>query len=219
MCGRYTLTSDADEVLEAFDVPPLAFDYRPRYNVAPGQDAPVVAQDRGGRRMGLMRWGLVPAWADDPSTGFINARAESVTRTPSFRDAFRRRRCLIPSDGFYEWRRDGRTKVPFHFRPEAGLVSFAGIWERWSRPGRETRYGFAILTVAANEDVAPVHHRMPLVVTPGERAVWLDSATPADVLEALAVPSPPGSFTARRVSTRVNAPTADDPSLLEEVDG
>ncbi|MCG6989192.1 MAG: SOS response-associated peptidase [Gemmatimonadetes bacterium] len=220
MCGRYTLTSDADEVVEVFDVPPLAFAYRPRYNIAPGQEAPVVARDRGGRRMGLMRWGLVPAWADEESGGFINARSESVARTPSFRDAFRRRRCLVPADGFYEWRRDAHARTPFHYRPTAGgLLSFAGIWERWKRPGQEVRYGFAILTTAANGDVAPVHHRMPVVVAPDRREAWLDAGTPAEVLRTLLVPAPDGSFAARRVSTRVNSPEVDDATLLEAAEG
>lgn len=220
MCGRYTLTSDADEVAEAFDVPPLTFEYRPRYNVAPGQDAPVVATDRGGRRMGLMRWGLAPSWADEPGKGFINARGEAAHRTPSFRDAFRRRRCLVPADGFYEWRRRGRSRTPFHFRPAAGgLISFAGLWERWTRPGHETRYGFAILTTAASEDVTPVHDRMPVVVAPGDRAAWLDPHTPVATLRALVAPAPAGSFNARAVSARVNSPAVDDPSLLEDAGG
>jgi putative SOS response-associated peptidase YedK len=219
MCGRYTLASDADEVVEAFDVPPLAFDYHARYNIAPGQDAPVVAADRGGRRMGLMFWGLVPSWSDDPARGFINARGESVHRTPSFRDAFRRRRCLVPADGFYEWRKEGRGRIPFHFRPAAGgVIAFAGIWERWARPGSPTRYGFAILTTAASDDVAAVHDRMPVVVGPADHAMWLDGHAPLERLRGLVVPAPPGSFVARRVSTRVNSPALDDPSLLDEVE-
>lgn len=218
MCGRYTLASSAEEVVEAFDVPPLAFDYHPRYNIAPGQDAPVLARDRGGRRMGLLRWGLVPSWSDEAGAGFINARGESVATTPSFRDAFRRRRCLVPADGFYEWRRDGRVRTPFHFHPAARApISFAGIWERWTRSGRETRYGFAILTVAASDDVAPIHDRMPVVIEPPDRLDWLDPATPADRLRAMLVPAPAGSFTARRVSPRVNSPSVDDATLLETV--
>jgi putative SOS response-associated peptidase YedK len=220
VCGRYTLTSDADEVVEVFDLPPLAFEYRPRYNIAPGQDAPVVARDRGGRRMGLMRWGLVPAWADEGAGGFINARSESVARTPSFRDAFRRRRCLVPADGFYEWRRDAHGRTPFHYRPAAGgLVSFAGIWERWARPGQGVRYGFAILTTAASGDVSPVHDRMPVVVAPDHREAWLDVSTPAEVLRTVLTPTPEGTFTARRVSTRVNSPAVDDATLLEAAEG
>jgi putative SOS response-associated peptidase YedK len=218
MCGRYTLASSADEVVEAFDVPPLTFEHRPRYNIAPGQDAPVVARDRRGRRVGLLRWGLVPSWADRAGAGFINARGESVGRTPSFRDAFAHRRCLVPADGFYEWRREGAAKLPFHFRPAAGgLVSFAGIWEQWVRPGQEPRYGFAILTVGASADVADVHHRMPVVVAPEDRPLWLDGHATLDGVQGLVVAAPPGTFVGRRVSVRVNSAAVDDPSLVEAV--
>jgi putative SOS response-associated peptidase YedK len=219
VCGRYTLTSDADEVVESFDVPPLSFDHHPRYNIAPGQEAPVCARDSRGRRIGLMRWGLVPARADEPRGGFINARGETVGRTPSFRDAFLRRRCLVPADGFYEWHRSAGGKVPYYFRPASGpLVAFAGIWERWARPGREPRFGFAILTTEANEDVAAIHDRMPVVIPPGKRLVWLDPDAPPDQVAALIRTAPSGSFVPRRVSTRVNSAHVDDPTLLEAVD-
>jgi len=219
VCGRYTLTSDAQEVVEAFDVPPLSFEHHPRYNIAPGQEAPVCATDLRGRRIGLMRWGLVPSWADEPRGGFINARGETVGRTPSFRDAFLRRRCLVPGDGFYEWRRSARGKVPYYFRPASDLlVSFAGIWERWARPGAEPRFGFAILTTEANEEVASIHHRMPVVIPPDSRLAWLDPDTSPEDLSALIRAAPSGTFIPRRVSTRVNSPRVDDPTLLEAVD-
>jgi putative SOS response-associated peptidase YedK len=219
VCGRYTLTSDAQELVEAFDVPPLSFEHHPRYNIAPGQEAPVCAGDARGRRIGLMRWGLVPSWADEHRGGFINARGETVNRTPSFRDAFRRRRCLVPADGFYEWRRSARGKVPYYFRPASDLlVSFAGIWERWERPGGEPRFGFAVLTTAANEDVEPIHDRMPVVIPPDARLAWLAPDTPPDDLSDLIRKAPSGSFIPRRVSARVNSPRADDATLLESVD-
>ena len=170
MCGRYTLAAPAGPLVETFEVGPLTFDLVPRFNIAPGQDAPVVAEDRRGRRLGLLRWGLVPGWVDDPGSGFINARAESVSTKPSFREAFRRRRCLVPADGFYEWRRDETGKQPFWIHPAAGgVIAFAGLWERWSRPGEEPRHTFAIITTRASADVAWVHDRMPVVVTPEHR--------------------------------------------------
>jgi putative SOS response-associated peptidase YedK len=218
MCGRYTLTSSADEVVETFDVPPVSFGYRPRFNIAPGQEAPVVAQDGRGRRLGLLHWGLVPSWSEEAGSGFINARGESVGETPSFRDAFVHRRCLVVADGFYEWRRDAEGKTPFLFRPaRPGLVSFAGIWERWERPGHEPRFGFAILTVAANEEARGVHHRMPVVVAAADRAAWLDRRSRLELVYPLVATPPDGTFTLRRVSTRVNSPAVDEPSLVEAV--
>jgi putative SOS response-associated peptidase YedK len=216
MCGRYALVSGAEELVEAFDVPPPGFELVARYNIAPGQDVPVVAEDRRGRRMGLLRWGLVPGWKDQPGSGLVNARSETVRTTPSFRDAFSRRRCLVPADGFYEWRREGDRKVPHWFHPRDGsVVSFAGIWERWSRPDAEPRHTFAILTTDANEDVVPIHDRMPVVVAPEHRALWLSRASDSDDLAGILRPAPRGTFGSHEVSTRVNRADEDDPGLIE----
>jgi putative SOS response-associated peptidase YedK len=217
MCGRYTLGLEAEELVEAFDVPELAFEYRPRFNIAPGQEAPVVAVDRRGRRMGLLRWGLVPAWMNDPGRGFINARAESVLDKPSFRDAFLHRRCLVPADGFYEWKKEGRVKTPHWIHPTAGgLVSFAGIWERWDRPGVESRHTFAIITNDANEDVRRIHDRMPVFVVESDHERWLDRATDEEELHSMLRRTPPaGTFSSHVVSTRVNRAVDDDPGLIE----
>jgi putative SOS response-associated peptidase YedK len=219
MCGRYTLAADTDELVEVFDVPPPAFDLVPRYNIAPGQDVPVVAADRHGRRLGLLTWGLVPRWRDERGAGIINARAESVCEKPSFREAFERRRCLVPADGFYEWKKEGGRKVPYWIHPRGGgVMSFAGIWERWSRPGEGPRHTFTILTTHASDDVASIHDRMPVVVAPADRDRWLDrSADPAE-LHALLRPPPAGSLESHPVSTRVNRPGEDDPGLIEPVE-
>lgn len=218
MCGRYTLAANADELVEAFDVPPPAFDLPSRYNIAPGQDVPVVAEDRHGRRMGLLTWGLVPGWTDEPGRGIINARSESVADKPSFREAFERRRCLVPADGFYEWKKGGGAKIPYWIHPrDGGVISFAGIWERWSRPGAEPRHTFAILTTDASEDVAPIHDRMPVVVGPADRERWLDrSADPRELLDLLR-PPPAGTLVSHAVSKRVNRPAEDDAGLIEAV--
>jgi len=216
MCGRYTLAANAEELVEAFDVPLPAFELVPRYNIAPGQSAPIVAADRNGRRMGLMMWGLVPAWADEPGGGMINARVESVLSLPSFREAIQRRRCLVPADGFYEWKREGERKAPYWIHPVAGgVISFAGIWERWSRTGVEPRHTFAILTTEANADVAPLHDRMPVIVAAADRSAWLDRALDGDRALALLRPRPPGELTSYPVSTRVNRPAEDDVGLVE----
>jgi putative SOS response-associated peptidase YedK len=219
MCGRYTLAANADELVEAFDVPPPTFELRPRYNVAPTQVVPVVAEDRHGRRMGRLTWGLVPAWADEPGPGIINARAESVAEKPSFREAFERRRCLVPADGFYEWKKEGGAKVPYWIHSaDGGILSFAGIWERWSRPGAEPRHTFAILTTDASEDVAWIHDRMPVVVAPADRRRWLARSSDPRALLGLLQPAPAGTLVSHAVSTRVNRPSEDDAALIEPVE-
>lgn len=218
MCGRYTLASDADELIETFDLTGLTFEYRASYNIAPGGDAPIVAEDGRGRRMGLLTWGLAPGWMDEPGSGFINARGESVATRASFREAFERRRCLVPADGFYEWRRDGRRRVPHWLRPTSGgLVSFGGIWERWARPGAPTRHTFAIVTTEANGDVRAIHDRMPVVIDPSDRDLWLGRSSDATAVARLLRPSPDGSFEAREVSLRVNRAAEDDAGLIEPV--
>jgi len=218
MCGRYTLAASAEELVEAFDVPVPTFDVVPRYNIAPSQMAPVVAVDRRGRRSGLLSWGLVPGWVAEPGPGIINARAESAADKPSFREAFERRRCLVPADGFYEWRREAGASIPHWIHPGAGgLIAFAGIWERWRRPGAEPRNTFAILTTDASEDVAELHDRMPVIVAAHDQALWLDRLTPPAELRALLRPAPAGSLVSHRVSTRVNRPAEDDPGLVEPV--
>lgn len=219
MCGRYTLAAATSELVEALDVPMPDFELVARYNIAPGQDAPVVAEDRRGRRMGLLTWGLVPGWMDEPSKPLINARSESVLERPSFREAFGRRRCLVPADGFYEWREEGGRNVPFWIHPEGGgLLSFAGIWERWSRPGAEARHTFAILTMPSSPALAEVHDRMPVVIAEKDREAWLDRGTDVEGALALLRGGPVPSYELRPVSTRVNRPTDDDAGLIEPVE-
>jgi putative SOS response-associated peptidase YedK len=219
VCGRYTLAAHATELVEAFDVPLPDFELTPRYNIAPGQDAPVVAQDRHGRRIGKLTWGLVPGWQDEPRKPLINARCESVLTRPSFREAFERRRCLVPADGFYEWKREGKAKLPFWIHPaEGGLISFAGIWERWSRPDAGPRHTFAILTMAASAEVAAIHDRMPVVITAADRDAWLDRETDGEAALALLHGGAVPRFVCRPVSARVNRPQEDDAGLIEPVE-
>ena len=218
MCGRFTLAAPSEELVEVFSVPVPDFDLRPRYNVAPGQDALVVGEDRRGRRMGTLRWGLVPAGAREAGKPFANARAETVGRTPSFRGAFLQRRCLVPADGFYEWRRQAGGKTPFVFRPVVGgILALAAVWERWEVSGHPPRDGFALVTVAANEDVAPVHHRMPALVAPADFHLWLDRSSRPERLQELLVPAQAGTLRCHRVSQRVNSVSEDDAGLVEPV--
>jgi putative SOS response-associated peptidase YedK len=216
VCGRYTLASPADELIESFEVPAPAFAFASRYNIAPGQDALVVAEDARGRRLGPLTWGLAPNWMDEPGPGFINARAETAHDKGAFREAFARRRCLVPADGFYEWKREGAAKVPYWLHPRAGgVIAFAGIWERWSRPGAVPRHAFAILTTDANAEVRPIHDRMPVVLLRADWRLWLAKDSDTREVQRVLQPAPDGTFAARRVSTRVNRPSEDDPGLIE----
>jgi putative SOS response-associated peptidase YedK len=225
MCGRYTLSVPLSNLVDAFDVPPPDFDYRPRYNIAPTQDVPVVAQDERGRRMGLLRWGLIPSWAKDPAMGgrLINARSETVAEKPSFRSAFRRRRCLVPADGFFEWKKEeplgGKpTKTPFwiHQR-ERKPFTFAGLWERWEPEGGPPIHTFTILTTDAASGIAHIHPRMPVILLPRAREVWLDAGSDPSSLQSLLRPYGLEDLQAHPVSTLVNSPRNDQPSCIEAV--
>jgi putative SOS response-associated peptidase YedK len=218
MCGRYTLAASSDELVEAFDVPVPTFDLTPRYNVAPSQPAPVVATDRRGRRIGLLTWGFTPPGAVGPGAGIINARVETVMRKASFRESFERRRCLVPADGFYEWKREGGAKVPYWIHPTAGgLLSFAGIWTTWTQPGAGPRHTFAILTGPASDDLADIHDRMPVIVAASDRDRWLDTSGAPAALADMLRGAPSGGLEAYEVSRRVNRPVEDDAGLIEPV--
>ena len=219
MCGRFTLF-EADKILSkefgVSGVPPLS----PRYNIAPSQPiAAVRAPHTGaGRELALLRWGLIPSWSKDPAIGnrLINARAETVQEKPSFRNAFRRHRCLIPTNGFYEWQRQERGKQPYFVRMRDGRVfAFAGLWDRWESPDDGVIETCAILTTAANAVLAPIHGRMPVILPQAEYARWLDPALKdPDSLSPLLVPFPPEEMLAIPVSPRVNAPSTDDEKCI-----
>lgn len=223
MCGRYSLAVTAEELVEVFDVPALGAHALelPRWNVAPTQLAPALILGRDGRRLGPLRWGLVPFWADDPRIGhrLINARSESAHQTPAFREAFRSRRCLLPADGFYEWKRGpgGRgPRTPYWIHPpEGGLVTFAGLWERWRPPEGEPLHTFTILTTGAGGWLKAIHDRVPVIVAPEDRDRWMDPDTPAEQARELLGPPGDDLLIAREVSTRVNKPEHDDPGCVE----
>jgi putative SOS response-associated peptidase YedK len=230
MCGRYTLKTPAGALVEHFAVDPHAIGqlslFGPRYNVAPTQAVPVIrlraAEDGVPRRtLDWLRWGFVPSWSKQPPTGrpLINARSESVADKPSFRTAFRRRRCLVPADGFYEWRTEGRHKQPFYIRRPDGLpFAFAGIWEAWHGDDVDAPLeSFAILTTRANRLMADLHDRMPVILAPNDYAAWLepgeDEARQAELLQ-LCEPAPDDELVADPVSPRVNKPQYDDPQCI-----
>lgn len=224
MCGRFTLTQSGQVLMEELGLISIPEDYRPRYNIAPGQ--PILAARDGdeGRKGAMLKWGLVPPWAKDPSIGnrMINARSETVGEKPSFRRAFDRRRCIIPADGFYEWRKEGKRKIPVRFRMRDGRpFAFAGLWEAWRPPDGqgETLFTCTILTTDANELVQPVHDRMPVILTERSLDLWLDRDVPGEGVASLLRPYPAEEMEAYEVSTRVNYVANDDPELIEPVQG
>jgi putative SOS response-associated peptidase YedK len=224
MCGRFTLTMDQEALEVALGVEGLVHP-RARYNIAPTQEVPAVVgaieDGRLVRRGTVLRWGLVPSWAEDPSIGnrLINARSETAHRKPSFRSAFRHGRCLVPADGFYEWRKDPEGKTPFWVHlEEAGVFTFAGLRERWER-GAETLESFTILTRDADELLRPIHDRMPVIVPPAERDRWLDPSADPEELRALMDRFTGEGLAVRQVSRRVNSPANDDPACLDPPPG
>lgn len=224
MCARFTLTlPDYAALARALgvEIAGAALDlYQPRYNAAPAGVHLVLRENEGKRELLPARWGLVPRWAKDASIGakMINGRAETAREKPAFRDAFAKRRCVVPADGFYEWKGAKGARKPFWFHPpEGGLLYMAGLYELWKNPqtGQQERT-FTVLTTPANEVVREVHDRMPALLDNGELDAWLGAAAGAEV-DALLHPAAKGKLMARRVSTRVNSVTVDDPSLIAEV--
>ncbi len=231
MCGRFTSTTTPGELASWFGAEQSIDDaLGPRFNVAPTDPVAVVAETGSARRLGPMRWGLVPWWATSAREGsrFINARAETVRDKPAFARAFERRRCIVPVDGFYEWsgaapgagRRASRQPWYIH-RTDGEVLAFAGLWSRWRPPDApedaEPMASCTIITTKANERIAPVHDRMPVVLAPSSWDRWLDFEPDADVagLVELLRPAPSELFELRRVSTAVNDVRHDGPSLIE----
>jgi putative SOS response-associated peptidase YedK len=215
MCGRYVIKTPPDLMRAALGYAERP-DFPPRYNVAPTQPIPVVRIENGRRSFALVRWGFIPSWVEDPRalSLLINARAESAIDKPAFRNAMRRRRCLIPADGFYEWKQDGARKRP-HFAAAKGLVAFAGLWEPWMGPNGEEMETACILTTPANHALRPLHDRMPAVVAPEAWDLWLDCATvDAETAIALLAPAPEDTFAAYPISTAVNRAANDSPALI-----
>lgn len=220
MCGRFTLTADGQTVRAAFGLSEPPFDHRPRYNIAPQQDVLVVAKGRSGRKAGVMRWGLVPAWSDTAAEGvrMINARSETAAERAAFREAFERRRCLIPADGFYEWRTIGNVKIPMLITRGSGEpFAFAGLWERWQKPGGEPLFTCTILTTSPAPVVAAIHDRMPVMLRPDQYDTWLDAQTDVADLHALLKPYDGDDLQAHAVSNRVNYVENDDAECIDAV--
>jgi putative SOS response-associated peptidase YedK len=217
MCGRFVITSAPAAIRAAFayvDQP----NFPARYNIAPTQPVPVVILDGGARRFRLMRWGFLPSWVKDPKTFslVINARAETVLEKPAFRNAIRRRRCLVPADGYYEWKPIGSRKQPYFIHPQNGApIGFAGVWETWVGPHGEELDTLAIVTTAASGSMTELHDRVPVTIAPKDYACWLDSSeTDVDAALQLLRPPPEGLFVWHPVSTAVNRVANDNSQLV-----
>jgi len=219
MCGRFTLKTERERIKEMFRLQRLG-QFDPRYNIAPSQ--PVLAvrmnAENGEREGTFFKWGLIPSWAKEPSIGnnLANARADTVATKPAFRSAFKKRRCLVVADGFYEWRAGPGGKTPYYFQmKDQGPFAFAGLWERWEK-GEEPVESCTLITTDANAVVGQVHNRMPVILDPGSFDTWLDpNEQRAEVLQALLAPLPDDSLTTYPVSKLVNNPKNQGPQCIE----
>jgi len=219
MCGRFILFATPVEVGDLFDVAPV--EWPPRYNIAPTQSVLACRADpaSGARALVPLRWGLVPSWAKDLSSGVkaINARAETVADKPTFRAAFKARRCLIPASGYYEWKHEGKAKRPHFIHPaRGGLFAFAGLWDVWAK-GAAPVESCSIITTEANEATRHLHERMPVILDPSHFAAWLDPLTPALALHELLRPCTPERIATHPVAPLVGNVKNEGPELVAPV--
>lgn len=216
MCGRFVLKAPPSELITRFGLDECV-DFGPRYNIPPGTDIPVIRQSpEGGRVLHLLRWGLVPHWSKDPAIGakLNNARGESVAEKPSFREAFKRRRCLIPASGFYEWKPEGKIKQPYYISLKSGEpMAMAGLWESWKAPEGNLLRTVCVITTRANAVMEPIHDRMPVIIPLEHWQEWLSA--PVEVTQPLVAPCSDEMLQAWPVSRRVSKTVDDDPGLVE----
>ena len=224
MCGRYTLARDLAEIKKRFDVSEAPKDFKPRYNIAPNQQVPIVLLDgeKKIRKMGYVRWGLIPSWADDPSIGnrMINARAETITTKASFRNLFRKRRCIVPADSFYEWTKiSTREKIPMRiFLTTEEPFGFAGLWTTWRPATGDPIVSCTIITTEPNELMAKIHNRMPVVLEKKNEKVWIDpSVDDEKLLQSFLNPHPSKKMKCYPVSRFVNSPKNDTPKCVDPI--
>jgi len=222
MCGRYTLQTKADKLKKRYNLATVSKDIRANFNVAPGQIMPVVhADEKGKPQLDLMKWGLVPVWAKDPKIGYklINARDDTIFDKPMWRSVILKKRCLIPADGFYEWKRPKSTKerkIPYYIHPKQyDLFSFAGVWETWKDVEGLEHQTYSIITTEPNKEMAKVHNRMPVILHPEDEASWLEPSnkTRSDI-EPLLRPFEDNGLEIFRVSTDVNFTKNNDEHLV-----
>lgn len=222
MCSRYALWA-VDDLGRRFLIVDPTIGFRSHFNIAPRSENPVVVAAGGRNQVRLMRWGLVPHWAKDAKTmpRPVNARAETLAEKPMFRQLLEEKRCLVPANGFYEWKTEGSRKVPVFFhRPDNIIFSFAGLYDTWQSPAGETLVSYTIITTAANDLMAPIHDRMPVVLTQEGEERWLSSGSSSpDELKKILVPCASDVLEAHAVSQRVNRPGEDDEGMILPVNG
>ena len=219
MCGRYTLTKPLKGIKKHFEPIVLSCDHNERYNISPGQKIPVVTTTNSQRELKLMRWGLIPPWIKDIKTTkpLINARSETVHQKPSFRGPFHTSRCLIPADGFLEWKTERGKKFPyFIFLNQKDIFSFAGIWTKWYKETSPI-HTFSILTTQANTVLAPIHERMPVIIKSSDYKLWLAPDTDSSTLRSLLLPFSAKEMHAHQVSTEINSYKNDRDGLLNRI--
>lgn len=218
MCGRFAQFETISRLINIFMIDDSLTEASSSYNIAPGSKVLSVVQKEGKRLLLDFQWGLVPAWAKDPAIGqrLINARAETINQKPSFRGAFRARRCLVIASGFYEWKKEGRGKIPYYIRlASREPIAFAGIHETWTSPQGMELQTCAIITTGPNSLMARIHNRMPVIIHGENQEPWLDTSLQPDVALTLLAPYPADEMEAYPVSTLVNSPKNDMPACIE----
>lgn len=226
MCGRFTLRFDPDELLDAWGIDQIQFEWQKRWNVAPGQPVPVLVSDPAkGARIGLLNWGLIPEWhpKDKPVKPYVNAKRETLHEKPSFRHLIARRRCVIPADGWYEWQPDDPDKVPHWIHhPDRPILAFAGLYDRWSGQNGQIIHTCTVITMEASPVIQKIHHRMPLLLTDEERMLWAEQTTEWTAVRQMLQRPAPGwtsGLQTRKVSKNVNSSRNDHEHLWEESGG
>lgn len=227
MCGRYTLTTPIEGIRQAFEVM-SSLNLAARYNIAPTQDVPVIRRRKSGQKsdgekeLAMLHWGLIPSWSKDAGSAarLINGRSETLSEKPSFRRAFAQRRCLLPADGFYEWKTVDGAKQPYYItRADGEVFAFAGLWESWQDPASQKIVeSCCIITTAAHPSIAEIHHRMPVILPHAAEGLWLDPKAGQQDLQDLLLPFDDAPISSRPVSRRVNKVVNDDAGLLSVVD-
>lgn len=219
MCGRFQLSVKGKHISERFNVEVFDEKYSPSYNCAPSQNLAVITNEEP-EKLNYFKWGLIPFWSKDPkiATKLINARAESISEKASFKTAFAKRRCLIPANGFYEWKRDGKDKTPYRiFLRSEDIFAMAGIWEIWKDAEDKTLNTFSIITTAPNSLMKTIHNRMPVILNKNDEKAWLFENDPS-FLKTLLQPAESDIMNAYQISSKVNSPANNSPELIEEIE-
>ena len=218
MCGRFAMKDSQEKVMSDFQIQYSKVLLEPRYNISPSQNIPVIVQQDGIRKLETRQWGLIPFWSKTPKP-MINARSETASEKPAFRQAFKKRRCLIPASGFFEWAKEDGGKQPyFIFFKDKSSMAFAGLWEEWSAPDGKIVKTCAILTIEANSFLQFIHHRMPVILKSANGMNWLDQDRTESSLKNFLIPIDPEYMEAWKVTKKVNIPSFDKPDCIERLD-